>query len=142
MFRSILVFTPFLLLVGFAVFAQRPDSPMQPNQTIRPIAIPTESRTHRTQRIREGTAFKDMFVTILHQADGRTVAYTIENNQRRFECLKNLTLERVLTTMQEKPERQHWKIAGEFTEFHGENFILIRRAVVAYPPATNGADVP
>ena len=142
MFRIILVVIPFLLFVGFAVFAQRPDPPMQPNQTMRPIASLTASRTHRPQRIREGTAFKNMFVTILQQADGRTVVYTVEDNQRRFECLKNLTLERVLTTMQEKPERQYWKIEGEFTEFHGENFVLIRRAVVAHSPAANGANVP
>jgi hypothetical protein len=53
-----------------------------------------------------------------------------------------LTLERILTAIQEKPERQFWKIEGVFTEFRGENFVFIRRAVVAQTPAVDIPTVP
>jgi len=129
---SLTVFVSLSLLGYFAVQGQRPEPPVQPNQTISPIA-PTQARQMpRMQRIREGTAFKDMHV-FFRQIDDRTALYTVEDN-RRFMCHENLTLERILAAIQEKPERQFWKIDGEFTEFRGENFITIRRAVVAQTP--------
>ena len=136
MFRSFVVvsvvfFAFFIALGYFAVQGQRPESPVQPNQAISPIAA-SAARTIRVQRIREGTAFKDLHV-FFRQIDDRTALYTVEDN-RRFMCLENLALERILTTMQEMPERYYWKVDGEFTEFRGENFIIIRRAVVARSP--------
>lgn len=140
MFRFILVFVPFLLLGGFVVFAQRPELPTQPNQEIKPIAAPAARQGSRANQIREGTAFKDKYVFFRETGD-QIVLYTVEDNQR-FACLKNLALERILTTIQVKPERQFWKIAGEFTEFRGENFVLIHRAVVAQSPSPNMPAVP
>ena len=125
-------------LVGsFIVFAQRPpETPIQPDQDFKSITAPQTSRTLRANRIREGTAFKDMRVFFLQTGD-RTVLYTVGENQR-FACLENLALERVLTSMQEKPEqRRYWKIEGVFTEFKGDNFVLIRRAVVDLSPTAS-----
>ena len=136
---SVTVFPPLVLFGSFVVWGQRPEPPAQPDQEIRTIdASPTRQplrvqRIRGVQRIREGTGFKDMHV-FFRQTGDRTAMYTVEDNQR-FLCLENLTLERILTAIQEKQERQFWKIEGEFTEFRGENFVLIRRAVVALPPA-------
>ena len=134
MLRLFLLCAPFLLLGGFIVFAQRPESPAQLNQSIRPIDAPAIGQTLRANRIREGTAFKDMHVFFRSTGD-QTVLWTVEDN-RRFECLKNLALDRILTAWEEKPEREYWKIEGEFTEFRGKNFVLIRNGIIAQPPAT------
>jgi len=131
---SVTVFATILLLGYFAVQGQRPEPPMPPGQTMNPIVPQPARQTPRMQRIREGTAFKDMHV-FFRQIDDRTALYTVEDN-RRFMCLENLELERILTTIQEKPERQFWRIEGVFTEFRGENSVLIRRAVVARTPLT------
>ena len=132
-FFSIAVVASFIVLGLFMVQGQRPESPAQPNQTIRPIATLSPHQLVRTQRIREGTAFRDLHV-FFRQIGDRTAMYTVEDN-RRFLCLENLTLERILTTIEEKPERQIWKIDGEFTEFRGENYVLIRHAIFSQNPA-------
>jgi len=135
-YRFIFIFVLLLSFGGFVVWAQRPELPVQqPNQEIRPIAPSAAKQISRANRIREGTAFKGKHVFFRETGD-QIVLYTVEDSQR-FACLKNLALERILATMQEKPERQFWKIDGEFTEFRGENFVLISRAVVAQPPASN-----
>ncbi|MDR2643923.1 MAG: hypothetical protein LBC74_14170, partial [Planctomycetaceae bacterium] len=42
----------------------------------------------------------------------------------------------------EKPARTNWKIDGEFTEFRGENYILIRRAVIVQETTPTPPTVP
>ena len=116
------------------VWGQRPEPPLQPSQETKPIAVPQAKQAPRAKRFREGTAFKDTYV-FFRQTGDRTVLYTVEDNER-FTCLENRALERILTAIQEKPERQFWKIEGEFTEFRGENFVLIRRSVIAQDPAS------
>ena len=137
MFRLIAVVVMSLLFAGLVVFAQRAEVPLSPDRESKPIAIPPAKQTLRANRFREGTTFKDKHV-FFRQTNDRTVLYTTLDNQK-FTCLENLHLERILTTIQEKPERQFWKIDGEYTEFRGENFVLIRRAVVAQAPVTTAA---
>ena len=130
---SMIAFVFLVLPDRFSARGQRPEPPMQQNQEMRPIAPPPARQTPRAQRHREGTKFKDMHVFFRSTGD-RTVLYTVGENQR-FTCHENLELERILTVLQAKPEREFWKIEGEFTEFCGENFVLIRRAVVAQAPS-------
>ena len=132
---SLIIILSFVLLSNFVAQGQRPEAPMQPDQEIKPIIAPPTKQTPRTKRIREGTTFRGLHVYFRQNGD-RTVLYTVEDNQR-FTCLENLVLERILTTIQEKPEREYWKIDGEFTEFRGENYVLIRRSVVAQAPAVD-----
>jgi len=144
MSRLAVIFVPLLfgvvLLAGFVAWAQRPDPPPQPNQGFRPIAVAQDRQTLGAQRIREGTAFRQMLV-FFRQTGDRTVLYTVEGNQRHT-CLENLALERILTAIQDRPDRQFWRIDGEFTEFRGENFVLIRRAVIAPAPAAVAPIIP
>ena len=135
MLRLSIVFVSFLLICGLVALAQRAEVTLQPGQEVRPIAVAPTQQNQRSNRLREGTAFRDKNV-FFRQTGDRTVLYTVGDNQR-FTCLENLALERILTTIQEKPERQYWRIEGEFTEFRGENFVLIRRAVVAHAPTTS-----
>ena len=132
---SVTVFGVVVLLGSFMVRGQRLEVPTQPNQDIKPITTVSPNRDSRVLRIREGTKFKDKLV-FFRQTGDRTVLYTAEGHQR-FTCLENLVLERVLKVIQEKPGRDFWRIEGEFTEFCGENFILLRRAVIAQSPTEN-----
>jgi hypothetical protein len=117
-----------MFLGGIAIFAQREAPPPQPGGEEKPIVTEPTKPGLSQKRIREGTAFKGKRV-FFRQAGTRTVLYTDEN--QRFTCLENLTLERVLKAIDETPAHKFWKIDGEFTEFRGENFVLIQRAVVA-----------
>jgi hypothetical protein len=123
-----------LLLGGFIVWAQRPpDPPQNPNQEFRALAPPQTGQISGAKLIREGTTFKNLYVSFRQTGD-RTVLYTVENNQR-YTCLENLALERILAIRKERPERQYWKIDGEFTQFRGENYVLIRHYVIAQAPS-------
>ena len=135
-FLSVIVCILFVLLGSFVVRGQRPEPPPQPNQGINPIAAPETRQAPRTQRAREGTSFRHKHV-FFRQIGDRTAMYTVEGN-RHFICLENLHLERILATMQERTDRQFWRIDGEFTEFRGENFVIIQRAIVAGPPTPAG----
>ena len=137
---SLTVCVSLALLGNFLVQGQRPEVPVQPNQGIRAVAAPQVWQAPRTQRIREGTAFRDM-VVFFRQTGDRTVLHTVDGNHR-FICHENLTLERVLTAMQENPEREFWRIEAEFFEFRGENFVLVRQARVARPPVVDVARAP
>jgi len=144
MFRLTLVFLPLfgvLLLGGFLVWAQRPDPPTQPNQESRPIAPSQVQQTLGVKRIREGTTFKNLLV-FFRPAGDRTALYIANDNTKRFTCLENLELERILTAIQEKPEREYWRIEGEYTEFRGENYVFIRRAMVASVPTVSVPSAP
>jgi hypothetical protein len=132
---SVTVFVSLVLLGSFIARGQRLEVPAQPNQEIKPIAAPSANRGQRTRRIREGTKFKDMYV-YFQQTGDRSILYTVADNQR-FTCLENLELERVLKVIRDKPDRGFWKIEGEFTEFRGDNFILLRRAVIAEAPTVS-----
>ena len=127
--------TSFIILGSFAVLGQRPGVPPQTNQAISPVAAQPARQISQAQRIREGTPFRNKHV-FFQQIGDRTALYTVDEH-RRFMCLENLHLERILTAMQENPERVFWSIDGDYTEFRGENYVLIRRAVVARPPAAN-----
>ena len=132
MFQRVVVLCG-VLLCGFVVLAQRPpESPVSSNLDSKTLAVPPEKQTPRGKRFREGTTFKDKIV-FFRQAGDRTALYMVEDNQRFF-CHENLAPERILTTTQKNPERELWKIEGTFSEFRGENFITIRRAVVAPRP--------
>jgi hypothetical protein len=135
--RVVLTVGAILPIGTFAVRGQRPATPAQPDQEMKPIIAPPARQAQHAKRIRDGTPFKDMHV-FFRPAGDRTALYTVEDN-RRFTCLENLQLERILTAIQEKSGREFWKVEGEFTEFRGENYVLIRRAVFAEAPAVQPA---
>lgn len=87
------------------------------------------------KRLRENTAFQGQ-AALFRSVGNRTSVFLLPSNER-FTCLENLCLERVLQVMEEHPEEVHWRIDGLYTEFRGENYVLLRRAVLA-----PGADMP
>ena len=119
-----------LFLSALTVLAQREPVPMRPDAGEKPVvAIEKNEKGVAKKRIREGMTFQGIR-GFFRQTGSRTTLYTVDENDR-FVCLENLNLERILKAIEEKPERSVWKIDGTYTEFRGENFVLITRAVIS-----------
>lgn len=79
------------------------------------------------QRIREGTrlvAQSGRFAAI-----GDRIVFVSDRDQVRLVVLENLALERVSRMLGEGRGPAAWSVHGTITEFHGENFLLLERAV-------------
>ncbi len=87
--------------------------------------------TEKKKRIREGTTFKEK--RCIFRVAGQRVLVFSEDESERFLCLENLNLERVMQVVLENPAQQVWKVDGIYTEYQGENFVLLQRAVLAPP---------
>ena len=120
-----------LLFALPAVLGQRET--LKPGEQVPERIVPPSQEVKEgvaKKKQREGTAFQGQNV-IFRQIGNRTSALFQPGNER-YTCLENLCLERVNKIVRETPEQTYWKIDGEFTEFQGENFLLIRRAVQNY----------
>ncbi|MDR1963678.1 MAG: hypothetical protein LBQ50_07860 [Planctomycetaceae bacterium] len=133
--KNVGLFLMIIFLFGFSVFwvntvifAQREPIPGDPNAVEKPVISEPEQKKVTKKRYREGTMFQGK-KAFFRQTGNRTTLYMVDDDER-FVCLENLNLERILTAIEEKPSRTTWKIDGDFTEFRGENYILIRRAVI------------
>jgi len=97
----------------------------------------SETDKHETRRLREGTIVSDQSGYFREDGDG---ASFVADTGLEFGALPNLNLERVLRLLKssEEPNSIRWSVTGEVTEFSGENFLLISRAVYksATPPPT------
>ncbi|MDR2116475.1 MAG: hypothetical protein LBP87_08840 [Planctomycetaceae bacterium] len=143
--KNIGIFLIAVFLFGnTVVFAQREPIHNDPNAVEKPIIDEPEQKKVTKKRNREGTVFQGKKV-FFRQTGNRTTLYTVDDNER-FVCLENLNLERILRVIDEKSLQTTWKIDGEFTEFRGENYILIRRAVIVqenvptFPASPNPAN--
>lgn len=88
-------------------------------------------------RLREGTQLRD--VTGRFRQRGESLLF-IDDKNREISGLPNLNMERILRMLKtvEEPESIAWSVSGTITEFAGENYLLISRAVyksAAPPPA-------
>ena len=88
-------------------------------------------------RLREGTQLRD--VTGRFRQSGESLTF-IDEDDREISGLPNLNMERILRMLKsvEEPESIAWSVSGTVTEFAGENYLLISRAVyksAAPPPA-------
>jgi len=78
-------------------------------------------------RVREGTELVDQ--TGAFQIVGERVVFVAERNSQRFVALENLNLERIARTVASHPYPLQWRVSGRITEFRGNNFILVERAI-------------
>ncbi|MDR2169788.1 MAG: hypothetical protein LBP59_06575 [Planctomycetaceae bacterium] len=108
---------------------QRAPAPPNPEMEEKPVNTGEVDKTSTKKRIREGVTFQNKRV-FFRQTGNRTTIYTVEGNNR-YVCLENLNLERILKSIADRPEQTVWKIDGMFTEFNGENFVLISRSVAS-----------
>ncbi len=77
--------------------------------------------------LREGTKIDDQVGEF--QVAGDRTTFVTDDGKRSFVGLENLNLERVVRILSDKPEQLQWSVSGTITEYHGQNFLTITRAV-------------
>lgn len=82
--------------------------------------------------IREGTQLIDYIGVFMISGD-RTIFETVDGKQR-FVVLENLNLERVMRMVQDGAGELVWIVDGLVTEYRGDNFLLVKRAVRKMAP--------
>ncbi len=119
-----------LLAVGMAGIGL-PQAPA-PGPPSSPRLLPAAQAA--LPRAREGTELVDQVGTF--QVLGERVVFVAERNSQRLVALENLNLERIARTLASHPYPLQWKVSGKVTEFRGNNFILVERAIgrAATPP--------
>lgn len=80
-------------------------------------------------RLREGTELVEQ-PGIFRMAGDRMTFFT-DLGEGRFVVLENLILERVGDVIGEYQTPPYWSVTGTLTEYQGENFLLIHRAVLS-----------
>jgi len=94
-----------------------------------PAAHSGPSQPERSRhQIREGTEVVDRLGYFRTTAD--RVTFFSEDGKDRFVVLENLSLERIARAIGDNPTQLQWSISGTVTEYHGSNFMLIRRAIL------------
>ncbi len=78
--------------------------------------------------IREGTPLDNTLGTFKATGD-RMSFYVDANDGRGFRVLENLALERIWHIFDNTKGRQ-WSVSGVVTEYRGENFLILNRAVL------------
>ena len=87
-------------------------------------------------RLREGTELVNVPGTFKLTGD-RATFYPADGSGR-FGGLENQSLERVATVIGEDPSPLEWLVTGTITEYKGNNYILVTRAILKSKPAALG----
>lgn len=90
--------------------------------------------------IREGTGLES--VRGRFRSTGDTADF-VDKEGRRFGGLRNLNLQRIIQALRasRNPEQLEWSVSGAVTEFEGNNYLLITRAIRRSPIADAGRRV-
>jgi hypothetical protein len=86
------------------------------------------------ERVREGTELRDVLGTFRLTGDRAT--FCPADGVGKFGGLENQTLERVATVIAADPTPMEWLVTGTVTEFKGNNYILITRAILKTKPSS------
>jgi hypothetical protein len=86
------------------------------------------SRRPTGARMREGTEIRDVPGQFV-QVDGRFEFVYLDGSQR-LRLLENLALERASRKVEETSQNVTWSVSGVVTEYHGANYLLVKRVVV------------
>jgi hypothetical protein len=81
----------------------------------------------RNSRIREGTEMENQ--NGYFRMTGDRVTFFTEGGKSRFVVLENLNLERVSRILAENPDHLQWTITATVTEYRGNNYVFVRKAV-------------
>ncbi|NMC19883.1 MAG: hypothetical protein GYA33_05620 [Thermogutta sp.] len=82
----------------------------------------------RPMRLREGTALRGLVGSIRPVGDRWTLF--LSQRDERYILLENLALERILRTNASFTEVPDWTVEGTVTEFRGQNYLLIEKALI------------
>lgn len=80
------------------------------------------------KRLREGSKITDQAGEF--QRTGDHLQFVLKDGSGSLRILENLTLERVMRMLEDNPSLKYWSVSGTVTEFRGENYLLLTRAVL------------
>ncbi len=89
------------------------------------------------QRMREGSRVTDVLGHFRDSGEGWNFNFKDEN--RTIVALENLALERIARSVDESPDQILWNLTGVLTEYRGQNYLLITRAVIKNQTFENNA---
>ncbi len=95
--------------------------------------IPANLANRPKDRLREGTELLD--VPGSFKLTGDRATFYPADGSGRLGGLENQTLERVATVIGEDPRPMEWLVTGSVTEFKGNNYILVTRAILKTKPS-------
>jgi hypothetical protein len=120
-----------MLIALLVVASNHPALRSMPGAAANAQDRPTlKSMNNDKSLLREGTAIaesKGRFKLV----DDR-ILFSDESLGKSFKCLENLMLQRIKGSLNDDEGfRQRWSISGKISEFNGENFLWLDRAIRA-----------
>lgn len=91
-------------------------------------------------RVREGTTLVN--VPGVFKLTGDRATFYPADGSGKFGGLENLTLERVANVIGEDPTPMEWLISGTVTEYKGNNYLLLTRAILKSKPMGSKKSMP
>ncbi|MDA7950579.1 MAG: hypothetical protein MPJ24_03740 [Pirellulaceae bacterium] len=87
-----------------------------------------DTKSLKRKQLREGTRL-NQFVGEFQMAGDR-MTFTSKTEDRSFDVLENLALERIALTLKDNLGTQHWSIDGFVTEYEGKNYLFVTKATL------------
>lgn len=135
--RALLCLGAYLAAVAL-VWSQAPDYPQSKGDKPASAVVSDQPPSPKTgKRIRQGTQLVDQ--RGVFKMTGQRVTFFSSDGQTRFVGLENLNLERIARAITDSLSRQEWVVSGTVTEYQGDNFLLIKRAVLKQQTEILGA---
>ena len=60
---------------------------------------------------------------------GERLLFIEDGTNKSFKCLENLSLQRMEASQQDDDRKVAWIVSSKVTEFKGENFLLVEKAI-------------
>lgn len=110
-----------------AVGANLTASDGNPNPPI--PALLTDKTAPARKTIREGARIESQAVQA--RTAGDKMLLEVEGENKTYEGLENLALQRIAQALQEDSSDSRWIVSGQITEFRDQNFLLLERVLRA-----------
>lgn len=117
-------------LLGAEDTAYAPPLPAVPPPSVPPAGADSgaAATVPGPMRLREGTALRGLIGSI--RPVGERWTLFLSRGDERYILLENLALERILRTNASFTEAPDWTVDGTVTEFRGQNYLLIEKALI------------
>ena len=129
---ALIVLTVAAALAVAMAWAQSSKAPNRtdpdgPQSAASPSADGT-SESRDDTRIREGSELVNQIGYF--RMTGDRVTFFAEGGKGRFVVLENSNLDRISRIIAESPDHMKWSVTATVTEFQGENYFFIRKAIL------------
>ena len=113
---------------SMAVFANLGGDRQLSSNSIMASERPPLSKMAKDDSIlREGTPLVDVKGRFRRQNE--RFQFVEEGSNKSFKCLENLSLQRVDASQQDDDRKVVWLVSAKVTEYKGENFLVLEKAV-------------